>query len=350
MESLYYLTAYFLIYACLGWVMEVVFHVVSVGKIINRGFLIGPVCPIYGVGMIGVLTLFTPLSDYPLLLYGGSILFATLVELIGGFVLYKLFHLRWWDYSDEPFNLGGYICLRFSIAWGICIIFVLKIIHPIIELNVYILDCLPGYILVGFFYFVFVVDLVLTVLSITNLNKDLKRLNTLAAEMRKSSDTLTDKIGHATIEMEVKVQEGRVQAALAKAESRDKLEELKDKADQMSDGIREKADEMQEQILGKAGEMSGQILGKAGEMSGQILGKADEMQEQIRSKAEVIAARMLKHPKMQRFLGYERLRRAFPNMRHERYQAELTSMMDTLKTKKNKISSLFSRKEETEEK
>lgn len=312
-ESLYHLTAYFLIYSFLGWVMEVVFHAVVVGKIINRGFLNGPVCPIYGVGMIGVLTLFTPLSDYPVLLYGGSILFATFVELVGGYILLRLFHLRWWDYSDEPFNLGGYICLRFSIAWGICIIFALKIVHPLIRLNVNILDRLPGHILVAVLYVIFAADLIITVLSILNLNKDLKRLNALGAEMRRSSDTLTDKIGTAAISMEVRVQESRVQAALARAETLDKLEELRDRADQMR-------------------ERTGAVT------------------DQIRDKADAFGAALLKHPRLQRFFGYERLRRAFPRLHHETYQAELKSVLETLRTRTNTISSLIGRKDDKKEK
>ncbi len=345
-SSLYYLMAYFLIYAFLGWVMEVIFHAVVVGKIINRGFLNGPICPIYGVGMIGVLTLFTPLEEYPVLLYGGSILFATLVELIGGYVLLKLFHLRWWDYSDEPFNLGGFICLRFSIAWGICIVFVLKIIHPVIQLNVKILDHLPGYILIAVCYIVLAADLVITVLSIMNLNKDLKRLNALGAEIRKSSDSLTDRIGQASMDVGVRVQEGRVQAALAKAEGRDKLEELKGKADQMSDQFKGMAGEMTGQLRDKAGEMTDQFRDKAGEMTDQFRDKTGAVTDQMKERAEVIVTRMLKHPRLQRFFGYERLRRAFPKMKHETYQAELKSVMDTLRTRTSTISSLFSRKEE----
>lgn len=313
MVNLYYLTAYFLIYAFLGWVVEVAFHVVSVGKMINRGFLNGPLCPIYGVGMIGILTLLSPLSQYPLLLYGGGILFATFVELVGGFVLFKLFHLRWWDYSNEPFNLGGYICLRFSIAWGICIVFVLKIIHPVVELNVYILDNLLGHIVIALLYLIFLADLVVTVLSIMNLNKDLKRLNALAAEVRKTSDSLTEKIGKKTFDVEVKVQEGRVQAALAKAEGRDRLEEFRDKADDFTYQLRD---------------------------------RADDMTDQLRDRVEQFGAHLLEHSLVQKLFGYDRLSKAFPNMSHEQYQKELEAIRETLRSGKNKINSLIIHRED----
>lgn len=337
--NLYYLLAYFLIYAFLGWVVEVAFHVVSVGKIINRGFLNGPVCPIYGVGMIGILTLLSPLSPYPILLYAGGILFATFVELVGGFVLFKLFHMRWWDYSKEPFNLGGYICLKFSIAWGICIIFVLKIIHPVIELNVYILDNLLGHIAVIALCGLFIMDMVLTVLSIMNLNKDLKRLNALAADIRRSSDSLTEKIGHATFDMEVRVQEGRVQAALAKAEGRDKLEELRDRADDFTDQLRDRADDFTDQIRDRADGFTDQLRDRR-----------EGLTDQLRERAEKFGERMLKHPVAQRFFGYERFRRAFPNMYHEEYDRELQVLNETLRSgKKGTIAKLLSRREENKE-
>ena len=226
--NLYYLLAYFLLYSVLGWALEVAYHVVKQGQVINRGFLNGPVCPIYGVGMVVVLVVLWPYSDHLVLLFLGGLIFATLIELVGGFVLYKAFHMRWWDYSAEPYNLGGYICLRFSLAWGFCIVFAVDIIHPIVELNVYIMDGLLGHILVAVFCVLYVLDCVITVLSIMNLNKDLKRMNAMAAELRHFSDGLTEKIGARTFEADAKVQAGRLQASLGKAELRDRLQaELK---------------------------------------------------------------------------------------------------------------------------
>ena len=229
MAELYYLVSYFLLYSFLGWVLEVVYHVLVVGKVINRGFLNGPVCPIYGFGMLSVLLILKPFSDNTLLLFAGGIFFATLIELIGGFVLYKMFHMRWWDYSEEPFNLGGYICLKYSIAWGFCIVFAMKVVHPFVELNVKILDGVFGHVVVAILWIIFFVDSVITVLTVTNLNKDLKEMNKIAGQIRKVSDHMTEKIGEHTIEADTKIQGHRVQATLARAEIRDRIEELKKK-------------------------------------------------------------------------------------------------------------------------
>ena len=87
--SLYHILAFFLIYSCLGWCLEVVYAAATTGQLVNRGFLNGPVCPIYGFGMILVLFFLTPLEDSLLLLYLGGVLLPSVLELVGGWVLYS---------------------------------------------------------------------------------------------------------------------------------------------------------------------------------------------------------------------------------------------------------------------
>lgn len=90
----------FLIYGFLGWCCEVIFAGVNQGKFVNRGFLNGPICPIYGCGMLLVLLILWPLRHRLLLLFIGSVALCTLLEYIVGFLLEKLFHQKWWDYSN----------------------------------------------------------------------------------------------------------------------------------------------------------------------------------------------------------------------------------------------------------
>ena len=227
-QYFYYLTAYFLLYSFLGWCLEVAYHGVSKGVIVNRGFLNGPICPIYGVGMICVLTVLEPLRHHPLPLFICGTIFATLIELAGGFILYKLFHMRWWDYSKEPLNLGGFICAKFSLAWGFCILFAVLIVHPFIELNVNLMDCLPGYIFTIVCYSFFVADCIITVLTMTKLNSKLRRLNNLAMKMRNFSDNLTEKIGKKSLEAGARLQEGHVQATLGQAEMNDEISRIRE--------------------------------------------------------------------------------------------------------------------------
>ena len=93
----------FLIYGFLGWCTEVIFAGVNSGKFVNRGFLNGPICPIYGFGVLTAAKLLQPFDENLLLLFIGSVLITTLLEYLTGFLLEKLFHQKWWDYSALPF-------------------------------------------------------------------------------------------------------------------------------------------------------------------------------------------------------------------------------------------------------
>ncbi|WP_412585469.1 putative ABC transporter permease [Hominenteromicrobium sp.] len=150
--TFYDLLWYFTIYSFLGWCSEVIFATVTTGKFVNRGFLNGPVCPIYGFGMSLVLLVLLPFSDnIPLLFIGGALL-TSAIELVGGWALKKFFHTTWWDYSNQPFNLGGYICLKFSILWGLCVVVVIRIVHTAIASLVHWIPFTLGAILVGIFH------------------------------------------------------------------------------------------------------------------------------------------------------------------------------------------------------
>lgn len=149
--SLYHILAYFLIYSCIGWCLEVIYAAATTGQLVNRGFLNGPVCPIYGFGMIIVLFALTPLQHSILLLYIGGVILPSALELVGGWALYKLYHTRWWDYSDFPLNIGGYICLKFCLLWGVGTLVVMRIVHPVVADLVALIPPFVGVILMCFF-------------------------------------------------------------------------------------------------------------------------------------------------------------------------------------------------------
>ena len=267
MMSLFEIMACFLYYSFMGWCLEVVYHGVSHGSIVNRGFLNGPLCPIYGFGMVSVLLLLEPFSDQLLLLYLGGMTFATAIELFGGWALYRLFSMRWWDYSKEPLNLGGYICLKFSLAWGFCIVFVIRCVHPVTRLQIAFFNRPLGHILLTILYAALAADLINTVMTVLHLNRDLKRVNKIASDLRRFSDNLTDQLGSQSIDAAIRVQESRVQSTLARYEMEEELGALRKK--------------------------------------------------------------MLSHT----HVGYGRLFRAFPDLRHKEYAIELQESIESLRMK-----------------
>ena len=121
----------FFIYAFLGWCMEVIYATTDTGKFINRGFLIGPACPIYGIGMVIVVSVLSSIQDNIFILFIGAMILTSILEFITGVILERIFNDKWWDYSDLPFNIKGYICLKFSLLWGLGCVFIMKLIYPL---------------------------------------------------------------------------------------------------------------------------------------------------------------------------------------------------------------------------
>ena len=228
---------YFLIYSFLGWVVEVAYHAVTMGKVVNRGFLNGPVCPVYGVGVTLVLLTIWALGNRdietsnPLVLFVIGIVLATGAELVAGFLLDKLFHARWWDYSNEKFNLNGYICLSFSIIWGLAIAFVLRVIQPVIAHLVSLIPLNIGYIVLVVIYSVFVTDIILTTLAVLKFNKQLEHLAHLKNAILAVSDGMSEVIGTGTIKTMARIDEKKEivedRVEERKAEFESKLGELR---------------------------------------------------------------------------------------------------------------------------
>ena len=192
--SFYEVVWIFLIYAFLGWCTEVAYAALNTGKFVNRGFLNGPVCPVYGCGVRLVVLVLTPLKENLLILFVGSVILTTAIEFVTGFLLEKLFHNHWWDYSNQPFNLCGYICLKFSILWGLACTFVMDIVHPLIYKLIRIVPHMAGLIILIVLMSAFCCDLGVTVATVLKLNKRLKMLEEAAGKLHAISDGIGENI------------------------------------------------------------------------------------------------------------------------------------------------------------
>ncbi|MBO4243037.1 MAG: putative ABC transporter permease [Clostridiales bacterium] len=231
---------FFIIYSFTGWVVEVIFHASVKGNIVNRGFLNGPVCPVYGFGMTAVLFVYGLMgSDGFIPVFLEGIIFTTAIELIAGFILDKCFHARWWDYSDMPLNLGGYICPAFSVIWGLAVVFAIKIAHKGICGAVDILIAHKfTFIILIFLYLLLTADTIVTARSLIGLNRKLEELDRIAGSLKDISDRMSDRIGNNALKTTQQAQEKRVQAALAKAELKDAAKESRLELEQRAEEIR----------------------------------------------------------------------------------------------------------------
>lgn len=184
----------FYIYGFIGWIVEVIYYGVTEEKFINRGFLNGPHCPVYGIGFYGVIWFFRRfIHNFPLLFFGSAFI-ATTVELIAGVVLYAIFHMRWWDYSEYKFNFHGFICLRFFIYWGLACSLGMYMLHPSV---MYVIDhTMPPIriVVVVIFSMIMAIDIIVTVTSIFRLSDKVKFIGNISGGIRLVSDKLGSQI------------------------------------------------------------------------------------------------------------------------------------------------------------
>lgn len=138
--SLYELLLWFWIYSFLGWSFECIYAAIHEGRLINRGFVHSPFCIIYGFGALSIILLLSPIKSNIFLLFIVGVIVTSILEFLVYVLLDKIFHQRWWDYSDLKYNFKGILSLESSLAWGVLSVLLLKLLQPFI---VYLLTFLP---------------------------------------------------------------------------------------------------------------------------------------------------------------------------------------------------------------
>ena len=123
----------YMIYSIIGWIMEVIVTIIEDKVLVNRGFLIGPYCPIYGVAFIFIELFLKKFMDEPIALFCLIVVLCTAIEYLTSLIMEKLFHARWWDYSHRMLNIDGRVCITNSIAFGILGMVALYFLNPVVE-------------------------------------------------------------------------------------------------------------------------------------------------------------------------------------------------------------------------
>ncbi|MBR6960694.1 MAG: putative ABC transporter permease [Clostridiales bacterium] len=178
----------FFIYSFIGWVIEVIYYGVTEGHFINRGFLNGPLCPVYGIGFYCALWFFEPLKSSVSVIFYGSAVCCTVVELIAGVILYQAFHLRWWDYTDYAMNFKGFICFRFGIYWDIAGSLGVYLLHPAVLRVVGWLNFPVKVTILSILGIIIVIDIIATVAGIIGFSNKLKLFTKISSTVKSTSD------------------------------------------------------------------------------------------------------------------------------------------------------------------
>lgn len=192
----------FMIYSFIGWIIEVINSYIRTGKYINRGFLIGPYLPIYGVGSLGIVILLNRYYDDLLVLFCMGTILCCILEYFTSYIMEKIFRARWWDYSYKKFNLAGRICLETAVLFGLGGCIVVKLVNPFL---VNLFDILPSLflnIVTILFTIVFIADFIISCKIIftfrnfvTNVKKDsTTEVNKLVKKMIVSKSFLGERL------------------------------------------------------------------------------------------------------------------------------------------------------------
>jgi len=221
--------AFFYIYAFCGWIWESCYVSVKQKKWVNRGFLRGPVVPIYGFGAVIMLVVSMPFAGNYLLTWAAGAVGATALEYVTGWAMEKLFKVKYWDYTGEKFNLRGYICLKASIAWGFFTIIMVNILHPPIERAVGRITMAENMVIVCTISVLFLIDTVLSAKDAFDMAKALEAMEKIRSEL----------------------EDVQVQLALLKMETSEKVDELKVKAMNVRESNARRSAEIKETMAAK---------------------------------------------------------------------------------------------------
>ena len=162
MNTFLYYFFIFIIYTFLGWVLEVAFIFIKTNRFVNRGFLIGPACPIYGFGALIMMFYLTQYKDEPFTVFIMGAFICSTLEYITSYIMEKIFKARCWDYSDKKFNVNGRICLTYAFLFGLCGVIMICFTNPII---IYLLNLIPENIMViisSSFLIIFITDVLVS--------------------------------------------------------------------------------------------------------------------------------------------------------------------------------------------
>ena len=176
-SSILYYFLIFFIYSVLGWIIESAYVSINGKKIVNRGFLIGPYCPIYGIGSLIIILYLNQYRDNFITVFILCIAVCTILEYFTSYIMEKIFKARWWDYSDRKFNLNGRVCGENAILFGLGGLVIVYLVHPIVNVLLKNIDKSILTIIAIVFLIIFIIDVILSFNMVKKLKDSLGEMN-----------------------------------------------------------------------------------------------------------------------------------------------------------------------------
>lgn len=238
MQTFVKLTLFFSVYSMIGWLCESIYCSIPQKRWINRGFLNGPFCPVYGFGALLILAVLSPLLgvfEFPLeliVLFFTATLLTSVLEYVTSVLLEKLFHTSWWDYSNHKYQIHGRVCLMNSLLFGVMSTLVLEVLHPLVSSLLTAIPRIVSFPLAGGLFVYFILDGTVTTIGILRMNGKLAQLQTILDEIRERTAAVAETnlagLEHSLDELRDKADELKSETLLS---LRQALEELRLKTD-----------------------------------------------------------------------------------------------------------------------
>ncbi len=324
--ELYRVFYFFIIYGLMGWIWESSYASLKERKLVNRGFLNGPIIPIYGAGVMLIYILFynskmlhlveqASLKNYLLIFLIGMVA-ASVLEFVTSYVMEKMFHATWWDYSEIRFNIQGRICLLVSLCWGALSIVLVKLLHPMVSKLITFIPRQAGEVAAYVISVLFLADLIITVAATVHLDKKINAVQKLREEVYEYIYGL-------------KLYEARENLKRFMADFH--LEELLYRGKQWYQAL------------------SAQWTGAGESLQRGIINPVSEHIDEIEAKAKAVLEkyRTIESAWLQKVI-YKRIFKAFPNLRMDGREEALRDMKEHLKVQQSKKREQ-EKEEETEE-
>ncbi len=311
MYRFYQWMAFFYIYCIGGWIWETSYVSLCEKRFVNRGFLHGPVIPLYGSGAVAMLFLALPLKENLVLTYVAGVVGATLLELVTGWAMESIFKVKYWDYSKQKIQFRGYICLSSSLFWGVLTIALVRWMHGPIER--FVLRQPDWMVIAGVSLFTagFLYDLYISAKEALDLRKVLVALEKVRAE-----------IEEAERELAARVEQGRQQASEYWEQSRQQASEYWEQGRQQAS---EYWEQTRIQLSERVEESREQLAQRLEQSRGQLSGRLEESRREWEQKL----SRLYEQKEIQigEFrLAHRRLRRRHPTATAGRLEGLLTEV------------------------
>ena len=270
----------FIIYSVIGWCMEVVLKLIESRKFVNRGFLIGPYCPIYGYGAILITFLLKKYTDDVLTLFIMAILICGILEYLTSYFMEKIFKARWWDYSKNKFNINGRVCLETIIPFGLLGLLIMYVTNPFFLAKLEQIPQLWLNILFWTILILFIADNIVSTVVISYIKKALKFIG----KDLDNTEEITKKI------KEVLRQKSPLHRRLANAYP--SLEAVKIKIKEKKEKIKKQVEEQKKVIIEQVEEQKKVIIEQVAEQKRAIKEQIQEQKTEIGKIIEETAKRV----------------------------------------------------------